>query len=186
VQDADRFHLALSTPPADSPHQSQDSRKPHNHLLGQRMKTTIQMAALLMMLCGTVGCSPATLSDRDRQGLTAGQQILTAIYQYHADHGQYPASLDTLVPDYYPTPIDGGKRRSMWSYRPPQTNDIEMITLSWGRGRQSRLIYMDTGQKRGWSKMFEGGRSVAVTAPDVRSAVEKERQSQPESGHVRK
>lgn len=43
---------------------------------------------------------------RPEQPLQAAQQydqVIAAIQQYHADHGQYPLTLATLVPDYLPS-----------------------------------------------------------------------------------
>jgi hypothetical protein len=100
------------------------------------MRKLIAYSLLVMILLIVSGCGPAPGEGRKaEEGYELSQTIIDALEQYKADQGEYPATLDELIPDYLAaiptgqyvdewvyTPTDDGKYTLMFSYVGPCMN----------------------------------------------------------------
>lgn len=76
----------------------------------------IVMVAIVAVLSGCEKPLPTISSPEVVALRTRGEQIVAALQRYHSEKGEYPKSLDVLVPDYL-TSIPVGSAYTEWSYR---------------------------------------------------------------------
>ena len=88
--------------------------------------------------------------DDTRESQTIGNEIVGALEKYFADHGQYPNSLNVLVPKYIEQikPPTWGKG---WIYTPfygSKTFMLETGYKSWGGSSLYPVMSYDSDNKR--------------------------------------
>jgi hypothetical protein len=74
---------------------------------------------VLILLAGALACSvggdePPGEGPKAEEGYRLSQPIIDALGQYHEAQGEYPGSLDDLVPDYFTALPTGSLIQELW------------------------------------------------------------------------
>jgi len=79
------------------------------------MKRLFMVGFSLFMLAAAA-CGPGPGEGRkSMEGYAIGEEIISALETYHTDNGEYPETLDDLVPDYIAA-ISVGEYLHEWRY----------------------------------------------------------------------
>lgn len=85
--------------------------------------------ALLAVVVGTLACSvggdePPSEGPKAEEGYRLSEPIIDALGQYREDQGEYPASLDDLVPDYFIALPTGSLIQDLWYTRTDESYQL--------------------------------------------------------------
>ena len=113
------------------------------------------IAILLVLILGAIflNCYVQKSSDKNRlETVAIGNEIVEALESYHVENGQYPESMERLVPKYLnklKQPLWG---EDGWNYElhGPNSFVIKVGYKDWGKSYYPVMYYSSVQKAAGW------------------------------------
>ena len=135
------------------------------------MRQLIILGAVVISMVVIIGCSSDSRKEQVAEAKKA-QPIVKAIYQFHRDKGEYPKSLDSLDPAYFPKSVINSIG-SGWEYSLFGTNGFRLSKRP--QDKKWRVHYWESGLYGSWMALHPKRNLRELSLPDMKTEVTKEK-----------